>query len=202
MGKTITPRPAGPAPGRAQLHEEALRHLARFAVTEAGLTRVLERRVQRWARAAAAEGLETAAAAASGRLEAARVAKALVASGVVDDAVFAAARAKRLVRSGRSRRAVAAHLAAKGVQAETAQAALPEPEQELPAALAYARRRRLGPFREASREEGGDDGGDAELRMRDLGALGRAGFTRDVAERALDMEAGAAEALVLALKRG
>lgn len=193
MVKATTPRPAGSAPGRAQLHEAALRHMARFAVTEVGLKRVLERRVQRWARAAAAEGRETAEDVAAGRAEAARVARALVVSGMVDDAAFAAARAARLVRAGRSRRAVAAHLAGKGVQAEVAEAALPAAEQELPAALAYARRRRLGPFREA---------GDAEVRLRDLGALARAGFSRDVAERALDMDAGQAEALVLKLKRG
>ena len=46
---------AGPAPGPAQLHEAALRHLARFAATEAGLIRVLDRRVQRWARLARQE---------------------------------------------------------------------------------------------------------------------------------------------------
>jgi regulatory protein len=193
MVKPTTTRPAGSAPGRAQLHEAALRHMGRFAVTEAGLTRVLERRVQRWARAAAAEGRETAADVIAGKAEAALVAQALVVSGIVNDAAFAAARAARLVRAGRSRRAVAAHLAAKGVRPDVAEAALPEAEQELPAALAYARRRRLGPFREVS---------DAEMRLRDLGALARAGFSRDVAERALEMDAGEAEALVLKLKRG
>ncbi|TDG04393.1 regulatory protein RecX, partial [Paracraurococcus ruber] len=43
------PRPAGPPPGEAALREAALAHLARFAATEAGLTRVLRRRVDRWA---------------------------------------------------------------------------------------------------------------------------------------------------------
>ncbi|MGI4953795.1 MAG: hypothetical protein ACRYGM_18485, partial [Janthinobacterium lividum] len=47
---------AGPVPDRASLHEAALRHLTRFAATEAGLVRVLDRRVQRWLRLAEAEG--------------------------------------------------------------------------------------------------------------------------------------------------
>ena len=43
-------RPAGPAPTRAKLHEAALAHLAKFSATEAGLIRVLDRRIARWAR--------------------------------------------------------------------------------------------------------------------------------------------------------
>lgn len=170
-----------------------MRHLSRFSATEAGLVRVLDRRVQRWARAAEPEGQEVAAAVAAARAAARLVAKALVDAGMVNDAVFAAARATRLARSGRSRRAVAAHLASKGVPADVAQSALPEPEQDLPAALAFARRRRLGPFRVRPADE---------ARMRDLGALARAGFPRDVAERALDTPPDQAEALVIALKRG
>ncbi|MDN3565510.1 regulatory protein RecX, partial [Paeniroseomonas aquatica] len=86
--------PAGPAPTEARLREAALAHLARFAATEAGLRRVLQRRVDRWARRAEAEGLDAAAAAAA-RALAAAVARQLVATGVVDDAAFAEARARR-----------------------------------------------------------------------------------------------------------
>ena len=190
----IKPKPAGPAPTRALLHEAALRHLSRFATTEAGLVRVLDRRVQRWARAAASEGMATEAATADACVSVRTVARALVDAGAIDDAAFAAARARRLARAGRSRRATSAHLAAKGVPAELAQAALPAGD-ELPTALAYARRRRMGPFRDG-------DGTDAESRLRELGALARAGFGRDTAERALAMDADEAAALVLALKRG
>ena len=185
-----SPKPAGPAPTRAQLHEAALRHLARFGTTEAGLVRVLDRRIQRWARAAAAEGAVPDEAAP--RLAARDVARALAGAGVIDDAAFAAARAARLARAGRSRRVTAAHLAAKGVSAEVVQAAVPEAD-ELPAALAYARRRRIGPFR----PEAGDG-----ARLRDMAALARAGFPRDVVERALGMDAETAAGLVIALKRG
>jgi len=58
-------RPAGPPPNAARLREAALAHLARFAATEAGLRRVLERRIARWARAAEAEGQAREAIAAS-----------------------------------------------------------------------------------------------------------------------------------------
>ncbi len=166
----------------AALHEAALRHLARYAATAAGLTRVLDRRIARWA---ATEGPEAEVTADARRTARAVVAR-LVEAGAVDDAGFAAARAQRLARSGRSRRAVAAHLAARGVDAETAQAALTG--DELVSALVQARRRRIGPFRVTE--------ADADGRRRELGMLARAGFPRDVAERALAMPAAEAEALV------
>ena len=163
-------KPAGPAPTRPRLHEAALRHLARFATTETGLVRVLDRRIERWAKVAAAEldtGSEIAVAAA--KSDARAVAKACVQAGLVDDAAFAAARARRLTRAGRSGRAIAAHLGSKGIEAEIVQAALPDPDREFAAALMFLRRRRMGPFRA--------DHDDA-TRLRDLGALARAGFSR------------------------
>jgi regulatory protein len=192
------PRPAGPAPTAARLREAALAHLARFAATEAGLRRVLERRVDRWARAAEAEGQPReaiAAAAAAARAAAARVARAMVEEGAVDDAAFAESRARRLARAGRSRRAIAAHLAARGVDAATAAAALPEGEEaELAAALAFCRRRRIGPFARAAE--------DAEARRRALAALARGGFAQAVARAALAMDAAEAEERLLAARRG
>lgn len=187
------PKPAGPAPGRARLHDAALRHLARFSTTQAGLVRVLDRLVDRWSRAAADQGTGTPEEAVAAKQAVRAVAAALVASGMIDDAAFAAARAARLARSGRSRRSVAAHLAAKGVIAEVAQAVLPEPERELSSALAFSRRRRIGPFRPDT---------DEAARLRDMGVLARAGFSRDIAERALDMPRAEADGLVLALKQG
>ena len=111
----------------------------------------------------------------------------------MDDAAFAEARARRLLRAGRSRRAVSAHLAAKGVDAGLAERVLPGPGDELAAALAFARRRRIGPFRISP--------GEAD-RQRELGALARAGFPRAVAEQALGMEPDDAAALVSRFKQG
>jgi len=182
--------PAGPAPDASSLREAALSHLAKFSSTEANLVRVLRRRVGRWAARAGREGRPAEAVAdavAAAEAAAAAVARALAAAGAVDDAAFAAARARRLGRAGRSRRAVAAHLASKGVPAPAAAEAIDaEAVDEVVAALAHLRRRRQGPFDrpDAPAEEG--------ARQRALGALARAGFPRDVAETALDMAPDAA----------
>jgi regulatory protein len=177
-------RPAGPPPGEAALHEAALAHLARFSATEAGLARVLDRRIARWARAAEAEGQDAdavRAAAARARACVRDIAARLVAAGAVDDAAFATARAARLSRAGRSQRAIAAHLAARGVTREVAAEALPEGEDaEVLAALRLLRRKRLGPFAAAPP--------DAEARRRILGTLARAGFASAPARRAVAMD--------------
>jgi regulatory protein len=103
--------------------------------------------------------------------------------------------ARRLARSGRSRRATLAHLAAKGVDAETAAAALPAGEEaELEAALAFCRRRRIGPFARAAE--------DAEARRKALGGLARAGFGHAVARQALDLPPAEAEDRLLASRQG
>ncbi len=175
---------AGKPPDAAKLYEAALNHLTRYAATQAGLARVLGRRIDRWARLYAdADAEETTAAAAQARAEIPGVIARLQAEGVLDDAAFAASRAKRLTREGKSRRAVQAHLAAKGVRgAEIAE----DPQRELAAACAYLRRRRAGPFGEAPE-------------LKTLAALGRGGFSQEVARRAMAMERAAAEALIKTL---
>jgi regulatory protein len=195
-GLPAQPRPPGPAPGAARLREAATAHLARYATTEVGLRRVLMRRVDRWARAAEAFGMtDLAPLIAAGKQAAAEVAREMAAAGTVDDAAFAESRARRLLRGGRSRRAALAHLAQKGVAAETAAAALPEGEAaELDAALALCRRRRIGPFALGE--------APPEQRQKALAALARAGFGRGIAEQALRMDPEEAETRLLAFKRG
>ena len=172
-------------------------HLARFAATEVGLRRVLERRIARWARAAEAEGQPReaiAAATAALQVEIVSLAESLVVAGAVNDAAFAESRARRLARSGHSRRAIAAHLAAKGIENETAAAAMPEGEEtELLAALAFCRRRRVGPFARVA--------ADATARMKALAALARGGFAQGVARRALAMDPAEAEEMLLSGRR-
>ncbi|MGG5817745.1 RecX family transcriptional regulator [Falsiroseomonas sp. HW251] len=194
-GQRHAPGPAGPPPDAARLREAALAHLARFAATEAGLRRVLARRVDRWARAAEAEGQEEVAGrAAAAKAAAAEVAKRMVTEGAVDDAAFAASRARRLLRTGRSPRAALAHLREKGVDADTAAAALPgDAEAELAAAVAFCRRRRIGPF--------GTADATPEAMLKALGALARAGYGRDVASRALRMDPDEAEARLIAARQ-
>lgn len=188
-------KPAGPKPTRSRLHEAALAHLGRYATSQAGLVRVLDRRVDRWVRAVhaeAAEPVEPEIVAECRRLVR-EVAARLVASGVIDDAAFAESRVRSLTRAGRSRRAVAAHLGARGVDGAVVQAALPsDPEAELAACLALARRRRIGPFRRPEVEANP---------LREMGMMARAGFGHEVAQTALAMEPDAAEALVIRLKQ-
>jgi regulatory protein len=194
---------AGPAPTEARLHEAALNHLARFAATEAGLTRVLQRRVGRWAQRAEREGMAPeiiAPIVAQGRAAAIVVARRMVAAGAVDDAAFAAARTRRLSRAGRSRRAIAAHLAAKGVGGEMASETLEEAAtDEVTAALAHLRRRRQGPFNPDPPEE---PEAARAARLKAMGSLARAGFPRDVAEAALDLDPAEAEARIIEARRG
>jgi regulatory protein len=189
-------RPLGTAPDADGLRDAALDYLARYAATEAGLRRVLERRIDRWARRAAGSDAETVAAqAAAARTIVHEVVARLLAAGAVNDAAYAESRARSLVRAGRSRRAVAAHLVAKGVDPAAARAALPEDDaSELGAALVLARKRRIGPFR-----VGGSP--DEAGRRRELGVLARAGFGQYVARRALAMDPDEAETLVNRFRR-
>jgi len=164
------------------LREAALAHLARFAPTEAGLRRVLGNRIRRWARAAAQEGQDPdviATASAMALAQSANIAARLVQVGAVDDAVFATARVRRLRGSGRSARATLAHLSAKGVASETARAALDHEDMpgEFSAALILCRKRRFGPFAATEPEP--------PLRQKWLASLARAGFSGEVARRAL-----------------
>jgi regulatory protein len=164
------------------LREAALRHLARYATTRAGLLRVLDRKIARWcAQNQSDSGAELQAVART-------VVDALVGEGLINDAAYAETRARRLLRAGRSRRSVAADLAGRGISAVTISS-----ESELAAALATARRRRIGPFRTAPVDEAGA--------RREAAMLARAGFPRSVVIAALHMEPDPAEALVLQLKR-
>jgi regulatory protein len=179
-------------PTTEALHAVAVAYLGRHGATRATLARMLNRHIDRWART---HGGDVAAPVAMAKRAVREVVDRLAAAGAVDDARFAALRSRRLIRGGHSRRATAAHLAARGVPAEVVAAALPSPDDmsELEAAVAYARKRRIGPFR--------DDIAAAEAHPRELGALARAGFGREVAQRALAMPREDAEAALARLRR-
>jgi len=178
---------SGKPPDAALLHEAALNHLARYPTTQVGLERVLWRRIARWARGAEGEAEAIGAAAEAARQTARAVVERLAAAGAVNDTAFAKARARRLARSGTSRRSIAAHLTRRGVAAaDLATVLAGDPDSELLAALAFVRRRRIGPFRAASL-------GDPAARRRELAALARAGFPAAVARTALGMPRAEAE---------
>jgi regulatory protein len=177
---------AGKPPDAAKLYEAGLNHLARYAATQAGMARVLARKIDRWGRLYAgedAEPEEVAAAVRAAKGAIPGVIARLTEAGVLNDEAFAASRAKRLTREGKSRRATLAHLAAKGVARPVV---AEDSERELAAACAYLRRRRAGPFGDA--EEG-----------KILAAMGRGGFSQEVARKALGLDREEAEALIKGL---
>ena len=178
----------GPPPDESNLRQAALAHLARFNTTQAGLLRLLSRRVERWAHRSGAEAAETAA----GLQAAQTVVARLAAIGAVNDAAFVEARTRSLHRAGRSRRAISAHLQGKGVPQELA-ALQDDPVADLAAAVLYASRRRMGPFGPAT---------DPAQRPRELARLARAGFTAAVANRVLGLPPDEAEAMLLAARQG
>src|SRR5438045_9794906 len=95
-------------------------------------------------------------------------------SGPIDDAAYASARARGRLARGEPLRRIAAGLAAKGVAAEDRAAALDAlretaPDPDLAAACAFARRRRLGPYRRGPAHHQTAD------RNRDLGPFRRPG---------------------------
>ncbi|WP_215746266.1 regulatory protein RecX [Gluconobacter sp. P1C6_b] len=199
-------RPAPPpVPDAASLREAALAHLARFATTEQGLRQVLDRRLRRWGVRASRAGLpnediESTIAAVSPAIDG--IVASMTDLGAVDDAGYARNRAVSLTRTGRSRRAVEAHLANKGVDQNTTREALNDSlgersdssaqEAELAAALVLARKRRLGPFQRPDREE--------EDPLKALGVFARNGFSRDVAQSVLDMDSDEAEDRIIAFR--
>jgi regulatory protein len=164
-----------------RLEKAALAYLERFSCSTASLRRVLTAKLDRSVRLHGTErtqGLEW--------IEA-LIARALRA-GLVDDALYAEARAASLRRRGASARAIRDKLAAKGVGGELVDAALrytdehAETDPDLAAAWRLARKRRLGPYRAAALR--------ADHRNRDLAALGRAGFDYETARRVIDAAEG------------
>lgn len=188
------PVASSPAPTENALREHALATLARRPLTRAGLRQTLERKIAAWAQRAARSGKDADAIVAEverARLLVETVAARIVEVGLVNDASFAQARAGRLARAGKSRRAIGAHLASKGVDEQTVRAAVStDAETELRAALVLARRKRLGPFAR-------DDAAPThQARQKALATLARAGFGFGTAERVLRMDAEEAEELM------
>ena len=172
------PRPKPPKRmTKAAIEAAALAYLARFATSSANLRRVLQRKV---GLSAAYHGDEAAPLLAEIELLVARFTQ----KRILDDGLYAEMQRATLRRRGGSARAIGARLAAKGVPSETIAEALAGGDDagaDHAAAVRLARRRRLGPFRQANR---------AEYRQRDLAALGRAGFDYQTAVAVIDAAPG------------
>jgi regulatory protein len=166
------------------LENVAMHYLERFAGSTADLRRVLLRRVRRAAESATGDDDRTAVA--MRRTDGAALVEALIAklqsSGILDDRRYAETRAASLHRRGGSRRAVAARLAQHGVERDLITEAIDAMAEnggdgDLVAAGAFAKRRRLGPFRLGASAPAS--------RLKDMAALARAGFDQNTARRVL-----------------
>lgn len=166
------------------LERWALAYLGRYASTAENLRRVLQRRVRRRF-GEDAEAMRLAAPLID------QIVERYCHSGLIDDAAYAARRAESLHQRGESLAKIRARLVTKGVAGSVAADALAAlranaADPDLVAACAFARRRRLGPYRSR----------DVPDPTRELAAFARAGFSRRIAEIVLACkDAEAADAL-------
>ncbi len=182
----MPPEPRRPDP--ALLERRALAYLARYGASSGRLAGILHRRAAPEARA---HGLAPEALMAM--IDA--VVTDLGARGLVDDQGFADGRARALLRRGWRVARVRQALRADGLDDTRIEAALgsalpPGHDPEQMAAVRYARRRGLGPFRTADER--------ARYRDRDLRSLLRQGFAWRLARRIVDTDDAAALDDVLA----
>ena len=160
-----------------RLENSALFYLQRFATSRANLKRVLLRKLSR-----AEEMPPETATKLKAHIEI--MLDRFEASGLLNDRVYAEGRITALRRRGASTRGIGLKLSAKGVAKDVLQEKLPRSEEtdsdNEAAAWVLARRRRLGPYRDAEAR--------ADHRQKDLAIFGRAGFSYDVAKRVVDGE--------------
>jgi regulatory protein len=161
------------------LQDAAASYLERYPSTAEGLRRVLMRRVRK-AEAADAPVIDNV----QQTIDA--IVARFVAAGMIDDKAFAQTKARALHRRGTSGRLTRRRLKLAGIDDHTLDKAMAgldreldtDPQQrEWQAAVALARRRRLGPFRDKDR---------GPHRNRDLAAMARAGFDYDLARKVID----------------
>lgn len=152
------------------LEERAIAYVGRYATTRARLVAYLQRKL-------AERGWAGDAPPAIGSL-----ADRLASLGYVDDEQFAANRAAALRRRGYGARRVEAALRAAGIDQPTREeAAAGDGAESLGAALAMARRKRLGPYADGPIDRAGY--------RRAMAAMLRAGHDPAIARRVLAMSA-------------
>ncbi len=147
-------QPAAPL-DKAALERLALRYVERFSTTRVRLAEYLRRKIrERGWDGPLADPVE--------------IAEHLARLGYVDDLAFGEARARAMARRGLGRRRVDGALRQAGIDdADAATLAPAIGEQATDSALAFARRKRIGPFAQAV--------ADRPLREKQLGAMVRAG---------------------------
>ncbi len=144
-----------------RLEELALAYVARFATSAAKLDGYLRRKLRE-------RGWDG-----EGAAPVAEIVARFVAAGYIDDAVFARARTGSLLRRGYGVRRIGQALDAAGIAEDVRAEVRAAPAEQRRAALALARKRRIGPF--------GPGGADRAVREKQLAAMLRAGHPLDSA---------------------
>ena len=193
--------PSGKGLDAVRIRAIAEDYVARRECSVAMLRSVFERRIQRACREMEPERAAQMRAEISERVEA-EIAR-LRDLGFIDDARFAVMRARRDLGRGRGARRILTDLAARGVDPDTARAALDEAGREMTpvsqtaddreaaeaaqwaAALRLARRRRIGPWRQQAPS---DHAGRTRMWRREAGILSRAGFEGEIIRAVLDLQ--------------
>lgn len=154
-----------------EIMERALFYLGRYAVSRAKLARYLRKRFAELSE----EELEPA-------LD--RVLRRVEELGIIDDRDFAERRIRSLRARGKSKRAIERDLYEKGIERALSEELLRAEgsEDERLSALIFIRTKRLGPFRRRERPF-----------EKELGAMGRAGFSYGVAKEVLGLSLEDAE---------
>ena len=162
----------------ACLRDHAFAYLARFPATHHKLRKVLAR----WA---ARRGVKT------DERQMAALMESLQTGGYLDDEKFALARARSLLQRGASLLDIRARLAKDGIAREQIRETLDtlmqnedREEVEILAALRVAQKKRLGPFRDSSRNPMPADREQREKsRKKDIGTLARKGFSWGIVQK-------------------
>lgn len=145
------------------IYQRALHYLERYAAPRAGVKAVLQRSVMRAKRRG-----EEIPSATGGWIEAAL--DKLEKAGYLSDKSFAEIKLVSLRRAGASSQKIRQKLAVKGVAADIVADVLERDESDdRQAAVAFARRRRLGPYADEKKR--------AALKDKHIAAMARAGFS-------------------------
>jgi regulatory protein len=162
---------AKPPLNPTKLRDLALHYVGRYATSTARLSQYLNRKIRERGWDGPAADIE------------AMIAN-FVDLGYVDDASYAAARARSLTQRGFGLRRVNEDLRAKGInEADSVDARDQAAAESWQAAERFAKRKRIGPF--------AVDPAPAELRQKQLQAFLRAGHGFDIARKFVDAPPGA-----------
>ncbi len=161
------------------LRNAALYYMQRFSSSAENLRAVLMRRVHRSAHYHGTDPEQGAAWIAG-------IIQRFQEAGLLDDRAYAETKVRSLRERGNSDKSIRYKLLSKGVSRHLVEGALVEVFEkdgsvEETAALAFARKRRLGPFAPGEAR--------SALRNRHLAAMARAGFSYDLALRIIDADA-------------